>query len=210
VKIINGAVISTSTRSQGHGGDVSITANSLIIDGDGSIAANAGPGSSGDAGDVVVQADDLAITGGGSISVNAVGQGDGGNVKVTSDLLYYGWRKHFVGYLQRRSCGQCIGDWEPLRMEGEFEGLGGVSTAISSGTFGDGNGGNVAVIANSLFRVPLAIAAETVGGAGSAGNVLVHAGTLRLIQNGFITSSTIGPAAGAGGNVAIFCGFDFD
>src|SRR5205823_11456451 len=91
VKIINGGLIGTDSFGAGKPGNVTVTANSLLIDG-GSLKSIPGSSditgiSAGNGGSVTVRSGDLTITGGGEISTVAEGTGDAGDVTVTANSL---------------------------------------------------------------------------------------------------------------------------
>ena len=88
LKILNHGQITSETFSDGDGGGVAVTANSLNIDGGilasfTGIAGNANRGSSGDGGDVVVKADRLSIRNG-EIAVTTFSIGKAGSISVTA------------------------------------------------------------------------------------------------------------------------------
>ena len=90
LELLDGGQISTSTFSQGQGGNVLIEAGSLRIDGQGpefvsGVLSTAESGAAGNAGTVEIAVSDLLeVLGGGRISSSTKGEGDGGDVSLTA------------------------------------------------------------------------------------------------------------------------------
>lgn len=84
--------ISSGTDSTGHAGDVSITANTLKLDGGGeqSVGIRSSTGGSGDAGNINVRAESLEILNGSGISSATDASGGAGNVTVKADTITIG------------------------------------------------------------------------------------------------------------------------
>src|SRR5439155_22976 len=170
--MIQGGQIGSGTFfGTGHGGNVNIIANSLIIDGTGGPEAPAtaifadsvseagyyghGSNSSGPAGNVMVKAGSLTLTNGGEISSSTSGSGDGGNVNVIADSLLitgaglfsssgiFATAGAFGAVLSSGKAGNVIVQAGDLKITSGAE--------ISSSTFGRGDGGTVNVTANSLL-----------------------------------------------------------
>jgi filamentous hemagglutinin family protein len=188
--IFGGGAITSLTFGSGKGGNVSVTVDGqLTIDGRAAaansltgIAADSEAGSTGDAGSVTVKAGALSIVNRGEISSGALAAsngllastGDAGQVMVTA------------GTLSIASGG-----------------------AIVSNTFGPGKGGSVSVTADHQLTITgtsgggltgIASNAEQ-GKTGNAGDVIVSAGTLTIVNNGEIASGTFG--SGNGGSVSV-------
>jgi filamentous hemagglutinin family protein len=154
VRILAGARISASTQGSADAGNVTVNADSLLIDGRGVVTTGlfALGSSSGDGGAVTVEAGNVEMINAGQIGAFATGSGDGGTVNLiaTDSLLIDG--KDLVGP------GLSAGITADAKL-----GKGGDITVtaadmkmirggeISTGTFGTGFGGNVKVTADSLL-----------------------------------------------------------
>ncbi|MBF0413228.1 MAG: filamentous hemagglutinin N-terminal domain-containing protein [Desulfamplus sp.] len=109
LELINGAEISSSTKSKGDAGNVKVNAGNIKIDGQGStvytrIATNAETGSEGKAGDIEIAAAGLfEIVNGGETTSNTSAKGNAGNVVVNAaDIKIDGQgTKYFNGIASR-------------------------------------------------------------------------------------------------------------
>src|SRR5207247_1830304 len=90
--VVGSGIISTDTSTSGKGGDVSIRAGSILIDGSATpdfftgISAEADAGT-GNGGSVEVSANDILVKGGGSISASSFTSAPAGSVQVTAESL---------------------------------------------------------------------------------------------------------------------------
>jgi filamentous hemagglutinin family protein len=225
LSIVNSGQISAATQQPRDGGNVTVSVpGQLTIDGRSQnpvsftgITSQSFPGSTGNAGSVVVNAGTLSIANNGVISGETFGSGHGGSVAV-----------RVAGGL---SIDGTVGDSRLLTgissasAPGNTGSAGSVSVnastlsilsngMISAASFGSGNGGSVSVSAagqltidgksqNSLFGTGITSAARP-GSSGDAGNVLVNAGTLSIVNKGTITSES--DSTGQAGAVVVNAG----
>ncbi len=92
LEIYRSGVISADTYGDGNGGNVSVTADGILIDGIAAndftgISAEAIDGGNGSGGDVAVTARSLRLLNGGSIATTTSGSGRGGGTTLTVDRL---------------------------------------------------------------------------------------------------------------------------
>src|SRR5207244_1217127 len=154
---LNGGEISSSTSTDGNGGNVNVIADgSLLIDGACSgifadaivdtLVLNVIEGT-GNAGNVTVQAGNLTIANGGEISSSTTSLGNGGTVGVMADSLLIGGANSGIfaiaGSGSNGDAGSLVVHARDLAIINGGQ--------ISSSTFGKGNGGNVDVAAASLL-----------------------------------------------------------
>jgi filamentous hemagglutinin family protein len=196
-----GAVIGTGTFGTGRSGNVSVSAEQLLLDGDGAsgfTGITVQTEGRGAAGDVRVKASNLTVRNEAAISANTFGVGRGGNVAVEADELVM----HNRGIINASTEG--TGHGGNVSVKAREMTLRNVAV-ISSITFGAGDAGNVTVEAERVLLdgkgtpgLIAGITARTLG-EGAGGNVSVRAGTLTVRDGGLISASTFG--AGRGGNV---------
>ena len=212
--VTGGGVISGDTFGTGNSGSVSVSARRLRIDPLGSgfftgISSSVSQSAVGHGGDVLVQGDDLSLTTGGFISARTFGQGDGGNIQITSKKLTLDGGGFFTGILANVEAsgvgraGNITIRSDDLRIAGGGE--------ISSSTFGRGDGGSVRVAAAklriNLQDAPVAtgiFANVGTGGVGQGGDVFVTSGDVFLTGGGVISTSTFGE--GDGGDIVLRAG----
>ena len=77
----DGAFLSTSTNSNGMGGDIKVRAEAIEIDG-ASLLSSTGLGTMGNSGDIVLETQTLSIVNSGNIFAITLGSGSGGNIVV--------------------------------------------------------------------------------------------------------------------------------
>jgi large exoprotein involved in heme utilization and adhesion len=190
LEVIGGGQITSATSGAGRGGNVTIAARDLRIDGGGlsdqftGIHSQANPGAGDDAGTVAVTATGTAeIRDGGVIGSATYGGGRGGEVTVRAGTL------HIDG-----------------------EGLEGVLTGITSsaGAASTGDAGSVAVTVDGRMTVAHGAGVGSVtAGAGTGGDVTVRAGELHIDGRGLegqltgITSSAQPDSTGDAGTVTV-------
>jgi filamentous hemagglutinin family protein len=211
-----GAVISASSFGEGGGGDVSVTAERLVLDrrdtespfGTG-IDSKTFPPSLGDAGSVTVVADELAVLGGAEITSGTNTRGDAGNVTVRAGRLLLAGDPELGGNLLPRlgvansaissdAFPTSTGDAGSVTVEaGELEVRDGAS--ISSSSFAAGVAGDVVVRTRRATVRDEGLVRSTGQGTGPAGDVRVEADTL-LVEGG--TIGTFGTGA-EGGRIEI-------
>lgn len=217
--ILGTGQIAANTFGSGGGGDLSVHAGSILIDGSNApskftgIGAGSEPAATGDAGNVDVTADRmLTIIGAGEIGANTFGEGRGGDLSVhAGSILIDGSATlgKFTGIAadSERTASGDAGNLE-LTIAGSLNIIGGGQ--IRADTFSSGNGGTLSVHAGSL-SIDGSSAPEQVTGisaysfassGGNAGNLNVTVvGALNIFGSGTIAASTF--SNGNGGNVTI-------
>ena len=160
VSILNGGEVATATSGRGNGGSVSLSAESLTIDGGGGsritgIFSRAIQGSRGDAGNVQVDVrGSVNLVNGASISSDIFGSGNGGRIKVTAGDL-------------------------TLDGRGLEENASTISSAAQPGS--SGSSGDVEVdVRGALVIVEGGTILSSTFSSGAAGRIKVSAGTLLI------------------------------
>jgi large exoprotein involved in heme utilization and adhesion len=199
INLINSAAIDVSAPS-GSGGPVAIRGGNIFLENSTIQTVTYG---SGKGGDITLTAKSLVIDGtfgqGSLIDANTgLGDGNAGNIALTADsILIQGSTEIDTNTYGTGTAGNVTLKANSLLMDGALHNL----PSIQSITVAGGKGGNVRVTASSVVIGPFAAILAQTRGVGDAGTIVVDTGTLELIQDGFITSSTVG--TGAGGNVTI-------
>lgn len=176
----NGAALVTATAGNGNAGDVTITARDRVhLDGSGSgIAASVRPSAIGNAGDVTLRADSLSITNGAALGAVTAGQGNGGNVTITT-------RDRIL-----------LSDLNNDLLTG------GIGNGVQA--TGMGNGGNIRLSTNSLTVRDNASLATTTEGQGNAGSIFITArDRIRFANGGNAVSGVIRGSRGNAGNIRL-------
>ncbi|MEQ1858791.1 MAG: filamentous hemagglutinin N-terminal domain-containing protein [Chthoniobacteraceae bacterium] len=178
LRITNGQ-ITASTEATGKGGNVSVTARSILLDGSGPSDLNTGilseTTSSGAGGNVTVVADTIRIIKAGRISTLAAGTGQGGDIVVRAGSLLIS------------------GAGTPL-----FTGI--IASTLSEEK-NAGAGGRLSISAGSVRLVDAGGISATSLGRGDGGSVQLSANQLTLDRLGAIEASAVGK--GVAGSVTI-------
>ncbi len=196
----DGAAIGASTFGPGRGGDLRVTADTMLLEGvrEGEVTglfASARPGSTGDAGDLTVRAGSLEVLGGAQISAGTFGSGQGGNLLVEADSVLLsgsgvGISEAFPSGLFTEAAPGSNGDAGDLMVEaGSLEVREGA--LISAGTHSTGRGGNLTITATDIELNRDAGIFAGSSGTGLAGQIFIKTlDNLRLVNGGQISVAT--------------------
>lgn len=210
LKLLNGAAIFSDTFAAGDAGTVTISANSITIDGQGkptAISSNAHKDSSGQAGGVQVTAtQNLTVLNGGSIDSNTFATGDAGTIRVSAkNITLDGQGK--VAAISSSAYPDSSGHAGSVEITAtqNLSVLNGGN--VFSDTHASGNAGTVKVSANDVTidgQGALTIISSSAyrGSSGKAGNVeLTVSQNLSLLNGGHVLSDTF--ATGDAGMVKV-------
>jgi filamentous hemagglutinin family protein len=215
LSIVSAGTISARTLSNGNGGDLTIHAGSLSIDG-GVRPGETGifvlsdsnePTATGDAGKLRLTVDGaLNIVGGGFISASTITRGRGGDATIHAgsllidgsdvpDDIFTGIEADSGFNVHATDAGDAGS--VTIRVDKALSVVGSVDAGITAGTFLSGKGGNLTIYAGSLLIDNLSqIFAESTG-SGIAGNVFIQtAGPVTLKHEGQITTRSTMTDAG--------------
>jgi filamentous hemagglutinin family protein len=190
LQLTNGAAISASTFGTGNAGNVQVSAANIIVDGTNpggafatAIASGVAPGAVGNGGSVAIDADSLTVRNGANISASTFGQGNAGNLDITSDTIL----------LDGRSANDRAAS--------------GIASQVNLGA--TGSGGTVRINTNSLAITDGAAVSVATGGIGNAGSIFISADNITLADGPFgvapsgISSLVARTATGDGGDIKI-------
>ncbi|HUK82255.1 MAG TPA: filamentous hemagglutinin N-terminal domain-containing protein [Verrucomicrobiae bacterium] len=226
-----GQINSLSTMGLGAGGNISITAGSIRLDGGGLTDDNFNPttqisaatgdpllgGGLGKGGDIVIQAARLELVNSAQISSASFGAGNAGRIEITAssvrlDALLTTPTQVTANSYQNDGGGNA-GDI--VIHTGTLDMLNGAT--LLAATFGSGNAGLVDIDAKSVNLLSGAIITAGTFGAGSGGNIQITAGTLRIdgqetltvgpdLLTGIQAVTTADQALAPGGGIQISAG----
>ncbi|GAB4231602.1 MAG: hypothetical protein Kow00121_59850 [Elainellaceae cyanobacterium] len=217
---LNNRVISRVALSRveqeatGEGGDIRISANSVVIkNGAGVSASNLGQG---DAGNIIIYAVDTVSLDESVISSNILGTGQGGDIQISARVFSGNGAQ-----LGSAILGEGRGGDVTIRVDDRFsfrgtglliyddEQLGRDSIRVFSGIYSLvekgalGQGGNIHISARSISIIN-GVALDTgLRGQGSTGNIRLHAGERLLLDEGFVSSAIQLEAIGNAGSIQI-------
>ena len=221
VNLTGGSAIFAETEGDGTGGLTTVKANQINIIGSNtnesiasSIRSDVGLDATGDGGSVEINTDSLLLEAGGQVGASTYGLGDAGNLTVKAmDIKAIGESPVYGDFLsglfaqadlfQTGKGGNILIETDNLLVENGAQ--------ISTSTFGDGDGGNLTILANDvkligdseirssgLFATAerVYIDDEGIDGTGKGGNLNLTTNNL-LVSDGAqiaVSSSNIGDA----------------
>jgi filamentous hemagglutinin family protein len=191
LSLVNRASIFTNTSSSGAGGNLTVHAGSLLIDGSATpeeftgISAGTKDSATGNAGDLTIAVDRaLSIVGHGQIGANTLSSGNGGNMNIHAGSLLID------------------GTGTPPKA---FTGIGAESNMVATGNAGD----ITVTVDHGLSILGSGLISAATGSRGKGGNVIIHAGSLSIDGsatpnlNTGITAESLKTATGDAGNVNV-------
>ena len=175
------SIIGSNTFGQGHGGEISLTAQQLNIAGGLVDASSFGQGKGGH---VIIQADNVNITKGGMIGASAQATGAGGHIRlmVKNTLSLIGHRE-----------GDLIVPLTGIRLENW-------PSNIASLTVNQGQAGEINLTAQRI-EITGGYISSSSSAQGQAGNIIVNADNINITEGGYISSAAY--ATGAAGNIQL-------
>ena len=190
LRMVGRGQISANTLSSGKGGNISIHAASLSINGVATpneftgIGVDSEQGATGDAGDLTIMVDQaLSIVGHGQIGANTRSSGNGGNLTIDA--------------------GSLLIDGSATRFR--FTGIGAESNHVATG-----NAGDITInVGEALKIVGSGLISAVTASSGNGGNITIHAGSLSIDgsatpdRNTYITAESLQGATGDAGNVDV-------
>ncbi|MEA5542206.1 filamentous hemagglutinin N-terminal domain-containing protein [Limnoraphis robusta Tam1] len=211
LSISDGTFISTATFGQGDGGDLTVTATDAELVGS-KLGASVEQGATGNGGTLTIETQNLSVREGAQIFTGTSGQGEGGNLTVTATNV------EVVG---RSADGQVSSALAASVQPGAIGNSGTLTintqnlsvregAQISTGTFGNGDGGNLTVTATDVELVgtssdgqlPSGLFASVEQGAtGNGGTLTLNTQRLSVREGAQIQTGTSGN--GDGGNLTV-------
>jgi filamentous hemagglutinin family protein len=180
LSLTNGAQVSGATWGQGNAGSMTITADTVFLDGEDSDGFNSGiasqvqRGAVGKGGEITINARTLSVTNGTGVGSSTFGQGDAGNVRITADAV-------------------------SLNGEAKDGNFSLVSSLVEAEA--EGNGGNVTINARTLSLINGGAISVDTRGEGNAGTIEINTNIIEAAKGGLIVSDTL--TSGRAGTILI-------
>ncbi|AOW98823.1 hypothetical protein BJP34_04585 [Moorena producens PAL-8-15-08-1] len=214
----DGAEVSTSTFDEGNGGNLTVDSSESVqvigTSADGrfpsGLFTEANQEATGNAGDLKITTGELIVKDGARVSASTFGEGDGGNLTVDADSKVQVIRTSASGgifsglFTQTQGTGNAgelnITTGELIVSDG---------AQVSAGTFGEGNGGDLTVDADSKVQVigtsanggfRSRLTTQTLG-KGKAGDLIITTGELIVSDGAVVSAGTF--SEGDGGNLTV-------
>jgi filamentous hemagglutinin family protein len=185
----NGGEINTSTFNDSPAGDLTVTAQSLLIEGKSSILSDS-EGGAGNAGAIHIDVPTITIRDGGALVSNTEGAGDAGSIFVhTSSLLIDGGEvdSSTLGGPGRGGLVTIDASALDIRNKG----------FIAASSISDGDAGAVQInVGQMSLSTGATISSSTPLGSGAAGDVTITASGLTLTDSAITSTTTTGKPAG--------------
>lgn len=208
LSILDGGEIGAVANNTGAGGDITINAGDILLDGmgfNGFTGVSAGAKASGDAGSVGVVADSLRVLNASSFSLSSTGSGDAGDLDVDAGSIFVDAQGSpiFTGFITQTQESGAAGNLV-FRADTMEIRSGGV---ISVRTIGTGNAGTIDIDTGALVMdgADAAVLNRSTGlfaetrGSGMSGQIRVQADSVEIAQGAQMSSGTFG--SGAGGDI---------
>jgi filamentous hemagglutinin family protein len=219
LSVTNGAVLTASTSGQGDAGNITIEVrDATTLDGVGSNGTSSQVGSQviasgvGNGGNISLTTGSLTVTNGSALSSGTFGQGDAGNVSITvrdATTLDGVGSNGTSSQVGSQVIASGVGNGGNISLTtGSLTVTNG--SALSSGTFGQGDAGNVSITvrdATTFDGVGSNGTSSQVGsqvaasGVGNGGNLSLTTGSLTVTNGGALSSGTFGQ--GDAGNIVL-------
>ncbi|MCB2060738.1 MAG: filamentous hemagglutinin N-terminal domain-containing protein [Novosphingobium sp.] len=206
--IVDGGIISSSTRGSGNSGTVSIVSDDMVLSAFAFLGSAADFGSTGNGGDILIDTGSLTIGGVSTVSSATAGEGDAGDIGIRAGSV----RLSEFSLLTSDAFAGSSGDAGNITIEtDDFLATG---ADITSGTAGSGDAGHVTVRplgesgpeGSSIVLANLASISTFTGSSGDAGMVSVSADDISLSGFGQLISEADPGSTGKAGSVLIEAG----
>ncbi|MCL6754867.1 filamentous hemagglutinin N-terminal domain-containing protein [Nostoc sp. CCCryo 231-06] len=180
LSLTDGAQLQTNTSGQGDAGSMNINARNTVYFNRGVAISNVLKGAVGKSGNINITTGSLSLINGGQLSSSTFGQGKAGSITITArdTVSLQGWSND--GYQSAIFSGV------------ELEGL--------------GKGGDINIMAESIYFTDRAQLSSGTRGRGNAGNVNINARDTVSFEESAVLSTVDGGAVGKGGDINIITG----
>jgi len=212
LSLIDGGKMISSTLGRGAGGNIQVSAQDIVIDGQGTrgtglTSETLAEIGGGDAGNISISVGSLKIQDAGVVSTATKGNRAGGSIQIAAQsIVIDGQGTHGTGLISETFAEIGGGDAGNIFISAgslKIQDAGVVSTA----TKGNGTGGNIQVAAQNIVidgkgnttRLSAETRLET--GGGNAGSIFLDTDELAILEGGIIAAVTFG--GGSGGDIQV-------
>jgi filamentous hemagglutinin family protein len=210
----NGGAILANTSGAGRGGDIQINGNTITLDGTATgtngilrSTLTSETSGAGRAGNIRLNTRELQILNGAGIFANTDSAGNGGNIRLQADLIDITGtarnNRNIISVVSTEASNRnATGNGGNIRIEGEqllIRNRG----AVSSGTAGGGNAGQILVRTREGIDLSQGLITSQVfaGGTGNSGDIQLETNTLNITDGGQIIAAVSRPRSDAQGNL---------
>ncbi|NEP14325.1 MAG: filamentous hemagglutinin N-terminal domain-containing protein [Symploca sp. SIO2C1] len=222
LSLLNNSQITSNTSNNRNGGQIEVTASSILLENNSDINSGTEDGSTGNAGQITITADSLVATNGSGAGTNTNGSGDGGQLNITvagllsiqdssgfgSDTFSDGDAGEitinagrFLAQQQSGAGTNTRGRGNAGRITVNAQELFLQESGFGSDTFSDGNAGIITINADRVFMDRSGMGTNTEG-AGNAGIITINAQEI-LLQDSEFASNARGNSTGNAGEIIL-------
>ena len=192
LSVSNGAFLIANTFGQGNAGNVKLTATDTVVFDGGSVGSSVDLGAVGDGGDIEITAGSLLVTNGAGLaglSTGTLGQGKAGSIRIrATDTVGFDAGDAFSS-VGPGGVGSA-GDIEITT--GSLSISNGASLSTSTDGQGKAGNVRIRASDNVSFNGGSALSAVGAGGVGEGGDIEITTGSLSVTNGAFLIGSTIG------------------
>ena len=218
---LKGASIISSTTTGGQGGNITVFADSIVLDKSGSsltagiVSETHEKTAGGNSGTITIETENFDILRGGLVSTRTRGSGNAGNIIINSDFITFD--SNHSGLISSINTSSDLDEgFEDTSLSGDAgnveitsQNLELKGAVIISSTFTGGQGGNITVFADSIVldengsSLTTGIGSETHDktAGGNSGTITIETRSLDILRGGLISTRTRG--SGNAGNITV-------
>jgi len=216
--VVNGGQINTANLDAGAGGDITLTAGSMRLDGQGAVDESGLPttkittltaieGPTPKAGDIVIKADSVDITNSAQISSDTLGSGSAGRIEIDASSIQLDGASAAFTQIESTTLltpdqeGATAGSASNIIINADTVDIRNTAQIVSQ-TLGTGDNGVISITANTLTMSDAALV-NPKSGSGKGGSIDITAGSVLLDNSKFQAVSTSDVAGGGNINLTV-------